>query len=210
MGMKHIRDHFTRFGLQVHLGTWSTTSGQEDVKSKTEAMYFPPYDKRKDIISEDLLSGSYDVSNGQFVSFCSSFKYLGAYIMPTLDDTFDIDARITLATKVWHALHPVLTNERICHDIQKCLYLAIPVNILHWGCDLWDLAESHQQKLKAFHNKNARSLCFITRWHCQHHKQSMKDIFEKKLKMLPIEKMINLRQIHFLKKVAHQKTNRLT
>ena len=113
IGTKHVRDHFKQFGLQIHLGTRSTMPGVQDIKSKMEAMYFPPYEMRKAEIPENLRTGSYDIGDGQFVSFCQAFWYLGTFLTPTLDDNFDIDSRITAATKAFYSMHNILLNKRI-------------------------------------------------------------------------------------------------
>jgi hypothetical protein len=58
-----------------------------------EAMYFPPGSQWKNKISADLLTGTSDVgTEGHYIGFCLSFKYLGSFMTPDLDDTFDIDA----------------------------------------------------------------------------------------------------------------------
>ena len=92
-----------------------------NIKSKTEAMYFPPYEMRKAEIPENLWTGSYDIGDGQFISFCQAFQYLGTFLTPTLDDNFDIDSRITAATKVFYSMHNVLlplsrnSFEKVCN-----------------------------------------------------------------------------------------------
>jgi len=212
-GTKHIRDHFQQFGLQVHLGTRSSGepgAPKKDVKSKTEAMFFPPFSRRKEKLPADRLTGSYNVGNGRFVSFCPHFRYLGTNITPDLDDTFDIDTRITAATQAWHSMKSVLMNKNIDKDIRKKLYMAIPVNILLWGCDSWALSSSHLKKLAAFHNSCARRLCGITLWHCLHYGISTKDVLENRLKMLPIHQIVAIRQLRFLQNVAFQNSTRLT
>ena len=212
-GTKHIRDHFRFFGLQVHLGTRSSgepNAPKKDIKSKTEAMYFPPFSRRKEKLPTNRLSGSYDIGENRFVSFCPHFRYLGTNITPDLDDTFDIDTRITAATKAWHSMQSVLTDKSINKDIRKKLYLAIPVNILLWGCDSWALSSSHLKKLATFHHKCARRLCGITLWHCQHYGITTKDVLESRLKLLPIHQIIAIRQLRFLQNVALQNSTRLT
>ena len=167
-------------------------------------MYFPPFSHRKEKLATDPLTGSYDVGNGHFVSFCPHFRYLGTNITPDLDETFDIDTRITAAKQAWHSMKSVLMNKNIDKDIRKKLYMAIPVNILLWGCNSWALSSSHLKKLAAFHNSCAQRLCGITLWHCLHYSISTKDVLENRLKMLLIHQIVVIWQLCFLQSVAFQ------
>jgi hypothetical protein len=113
-----------------------------------EAMYFLPYEMRKAEIPENLWTGSYDIGDGQFISFCQAFQYLGTFLTPTLDDNFDIDSRITAATKAFYSMCNVLLNKRIKLSFHVQFYLAIPINILLWGSDSWALSTDLCRKLK--------------------------------------------------------------
>ena len=106
-------------------------------------------------------------------------------------------------------MHNVLLNKRIKLSFRVQFYLAIPVNILLWGSDSWALSTDLCRKLKTCHNKFTRHLCGITRWHCREYHISMNDIFER-LNIASINKIIDLRMIRFLKKVAMQPLTRLT
>jgi hypothetical protein len=119
---------------------------------------------------------------------------------------FDIDARITAATKAWNAMRSVLLDKHTHIDICRKLYMVIPVNILLWGCDSWALLSSHFKKLAAFHNRCAPRISGITLWHCQHYHIAMQDVFEKCVKMLPIDKIVAIRQLRLLQNVAFLKS----
>jgi hypothetical protein len=207
-GTKFVYEQFQRFGLEMHLGKRATEPGGQDENSKTEAMYFPPSDQRKNKAPAKM--DTYDVgTDGQrYVNFCSSFKYLGTYITPDLDDTFDIEARITAATKAWGAMKSVLMNKFINRDIRTNLYMAIVVNVLLWGCDSWALKETDMKKLKSFHTKKARSLCGINMSQVEKHHISNEDVL-KRLKMMPADKLIAIRQLRLLQKIARQSQSRL-
>jgi hypothetical protein len=195
----------------MHVGKRSTGPGGQDEDSKTEAMFFPPCSQRKHVIPTNLLTGTFDLgSDGRnYVKFCSSFRYLGTYITPDLNDSFDIDARITAASKAWGALKNVLEDKHIDRDIRTKLYVATVISILLWGCDSWALKDSDMQKLKVFHTKKARKLCNINMKLVEKH-HIPNDSVLNRLHLMPLDKLITIRQLRFLRKIACQPQSRLT
>ena len=216
-GTKLIKESFEKFGLQVHLGT--RHNNKPDEKSKTEAMYFPPRSKRlnrhKDgpptPVLDYLPHDSFDIEGtNRFVSFSPTFKYLGSNLTMDHADEFDIDSRITAATKAFGALGRVFKNRNISKTIRVQLYLAIPINILLWGCASWALSAQGMRKLQTFHNDCARKLCGLTQYHHMTYHISMDNILNTRLNLLSIDKLIEMRQLRFLIKVANLPTTRLT
>jgi hypothetical protein len=209
-GTEYIFKQFKRFGLEMHVGKRTISPGGQDEDSKTEAMFFPPCSQRKNVTPTNLLTGTFDVGNdGRFyVKFCSSFRYLGTYITPDLNDTFDIDARITAASKAWGALKPVLEDKHINRGIRTKLYGATVVSILLWGCESWALKDSDMQKLKVFHMKKARKLCNINMKLVQKHHIPNESILDR-LHLMPLDKLLTIRQLRFLQKIACQPQSRL-
>ena len=208
-GTKFIRDSFSSFGLKVHLGTRATGQGNKDEKSKTEAMYFPRHSKRKDTTPQELLTGSFDVGDGRFVSFSCKFKYLGSFITPDLDDTFDVESRITSATGAFKKLHSILSDKTIDLSTRRALYLAMPINILLSGCESWALSAKHFDKLEKFHNKCVRKMRKISMWHVQKYRIKNAESL-RRVKMQPMKKIIRVRQLRFLQKVSNKPQRSLT
>eukprot|EP00978_Attheya_sp_CCMP212_P045159 scaffold335296_cov35-Attheya_sp.AAC.1 len=78
-------DHFARFGLEMHVG--------RGVKaSKTECVYFPAFKNEY----KDADTSNFAVNDG-FVQFIKQFKYIGSTISYSLNNSVDIDARISQA-----------------------------------------------------------------------------------------------------------------
>ena len=216
-GAKLIKESFEKFGLQVHLGT--RHNNKPDEKSKTEAMYFPPrserLNKHKDgpptAVLDYLPHDSFDIEGtNKFISFSPTFKYLGSNLTMDHADEFDIDSRITAATKAFGALKHVFNNRNISKTIRVQLYLAIPINILLWGCAGWAISAQGMKKLQTFHNNCARKLCGLTQYHHMTYHISMENIFNTRLNLLPIDKLVTIRQLRFLMKIANLPTTRLT
>jgi hypothetical protein len=80
-----LNNHFSRFGLNMHLGAGAS-------KSKSEAMFFPAFLKEAKIqtkVPEDLT-----FLGGSRIHFTRSFKYLGSIVTPCLNEDSEIEMRI--------------------------------------------------------------------------------------------------------------------
>jgi hypothetical protein len=93
-GIKAIYKHFARFGLQMHIGRGTK-------KSKSEGMYFAADPNNP---NSSKRTGPIIVEDGQ-VEFTDSFKYLGSVITKDLEDSKDIDIRITTAMQAMGTLN---------------------------------------------------------------------------------------------------------
>jgi hypothetical protein len=80
-----LNNHFSRFGLKMHLGS-------ETSKSKSEAVFFPTCLKEAKMqtkVPEDLT-----FPDGSRIHLTKSFKYLGSIITPCLNEDSEIEMRI--------------------------------------------------------------------------------------------------------------------
>lgn len=109
----------------------------------------------------------------------------------------------------FNAMRKTMKDKNIALKIRKELYLALVVNIALWGCDSWALSATNRKKLATWHMYNVRSILNVIRWHCREYKES-NAVHLRRLDILQMEKMIEIRQLRFLKKVAQMPTNRLT
>ena len=106
------------------------------------------------------------------MSFCTKFKYLGTFFVPTLSDTADINLRISQARGLFSSMDKqVLSNKKISIDIRRRLYQATVVNAALWGSESWALKEENRRKLETFHHGCLRRMCGWT----------MLDIAEKRI-----------------------------
>jgi hypothetical protein len=103
-------------------------------------------------------TADYDVGdNGNFISFCDSFRYLGPQITPDLEESFDIDSRVRAAVRSFMSLKDIFFNKKIHMRTRKQLYVQTPMNLGQWKCDSWAMKATHIAKLTRFHHKCARS-----------------------------------------------------
>jgi hypothetical protein len=130
--------------------------------------------------------------------------------LSSLTEDVDIAERITAATKNFNALRrSIFRNRKISLDIRSQLYLAITVNILLWGCDLWALKQMQLAKLTSFHLKCLRSLFGYTMFSVKEYR-IRNEVCMEKTKLKPIETYITIRQLRFLTRIAEMPKSRLT
>jgi hypothetical protein len=197
---KLIVSHFRRFGLTIHTGVKSKNEG-----SKTEAIHFPrPRQVSSAADTEDI-----DIDEDRFMSFCTKFKYLGTFFVPTLSDTADINLRISQARGLFSSMDKqVLSNKKISIDIRRRLYQAIVVNVALWGSESWALKEENRRKLETFHHGCLRRMCGWT----------MLDIAEKRITNEQVrraagnsptmESMLEVRRCRWLSKLSAMEMSR--
>ena len=76
-----------------------------------------------------------------FITFTREFTYLGSVISYDLDDFSDISLRIKKATQAMGALNFFWDSEHVDISAKVKIYLAIPINLLLWGCQTWALSK---------------------------------------------------------------------
>eukprot|EP00978_Attheya_sp_CCMP212_P014654 scaffold37475_cov44-Attheya_sp.AAC.2 len=115
--MKLIMDRVARFGLEMHVG-----HGDEASKTKS-CVYLPPFEKDY----EDADTSNFVVNDG-FVQFTKQFKYLGSAILYSLNDSVNIDAQISQASKAMGALRKYFKCNQVSLYAKRLIYLVIPIN----------------------------------------------------------------------------------
>ena len=68
-----------------------------------------------------------------FITYTKEFTYLGSVISSDLDDYSDISLRIKNLTKLWELIL-FGNSEHVDISAKIQIYLAIPINLLLWGC----------------------------------------------------------------------------
>eukprot|EP00957_Ditylum_brightwellii_P124536 9491273-Ditylum_brightwellii.AAC.2 len=77
-----------------------------------------------------------------YITYTKTFKYLGFVLSWDLDDCPDLKNRALQACKSLQAMIPkVFCNPTISLKVKRMLYMAIPMNLLLWGCEAWALKE---------------------------------------------------------------------
>eukprot|EP00559_Dactyliosolen_fragilissimus_P001762 CAMPEP_0184862080 /NCGR_PEP_ID=MMETSP0580-20130426/6610_1 /TAXON_ID=1118495 /ORGANISM="Dactyliosolen fragilissimus" /LENGTH=561 /DNA_ID=CAMNT_0027359803 /DNA_START=327 /DNA_END=2009 /DNA_ORIENTATION=+ len=130
-GANIIFKQFKKFGLTMHVGSDGTYTD-----SKTEAVHF--CSATEDYSQFD--KAPVTIQDQGYITYADSFTYLGSKINFDLNDTFDVENRIKHASKALGAMmQGVFRNNYLSKLSKKMLYLAIPINLLLWGCETWAL-----------------------------------------------------------------------
>jgi hypothetical protein len=147
-------------------------------------------------------TAEYDVNIYHCISFCDSFKYLGSFVVPSLSDNLDIDARVKKARAAQQLTRPIFTCASITQLLSAQLYKPTVLNILLFGCGTWALTKDQLHRLTRVHNDCARSIYGRTRcWHHQHEHVKMLEVLGALLLDL-LEQTIEERTLKFLAKTA--------
>ena len=101
------------------------------------------------------------LNDNSFIDFTAHFKYLGTFISFDLTDDHDINNRITKASQAMGALKHFWDNPYADLKAKHLIFLAIPANLLLWGCETWALRQSHINQLNAFWHRSIRRILKI-------------------------------------------------
>jgi len=96
-----------------------------------------------------------------YVDFTKHFKYLGSFISYHLRDDYDIEQKLSVAYRSMGALHNLWKNPHVDLYSKYQFFMAIPLNLLLWGCEAWALKVSSLKKLEVFLHKSIRRILGI-------------------------------------------------
>ena len=71
----------------------------------------------------------------RIVTFTKHFKYLGSYISYYLQDDYNIDVRLVAGYASMGSLSKFCTEASFENRSKHLTFLAIPINMLLWGCE---------------------------------------------------------------------------
>lgn len=97
-----------------------------------------------------------------FLDFMRDFKYLRSMIHFDLRDNFDIGKRISKASHMMGAIKNIWDDVYINMYTKYLFFLAIPVNLLMWGCETWALKAESIKRLDFFIHRAARQILKIS------------------------------------------------
>ena len=95
------------------------------------------------------------------IDFTPHFKYLGTYISFDLSADFDINNRITKASREMGRLRHFFNNQYVELNFKHQVFLQYIVNILLWGCESWAIKDHHFKQLNVFIHRSIRRILHI-------------------------------------------------
>ena len=86
---------------------------------------------------------------GCLVKFINKFTYLGSIINFALDDTVDVESRVSKTRKSMEALRFIWEDESMPLIIKVKLCNAMPLNLSLWGGENWSRNEADIKKIRS-------------------------------------------------------------
>ena len=99
----------------------------------------------------------------RFVTFTKHFRYLGSFVSYNICDEQNVDGRLDSVSSSTEALNHFWKYTSIDLRRKYLISVAIPVNILIWGCESWSLRVSLLNKLEVFIHRSIRRILGVTR-----------------------------------------------
>ena len=106
---------------------------------------------------------------------------MGSYISFDLDDIYDINLRIKKANQIMGALKFFWSSENDDIHAKYLIYMAVPLNLLLWGCESWATTQESIRKLEVFHMRCLRRILNI-KW---------SDVIDEKITNVSVRKSFN-------------------
>ena len=174
LGARLLKGHLARFAVEMHCGL-ADADGQVKVKSKTEAVYFPPPLHAPLLMMTSRLF-VWTTTVCCIVTFTQRFRYLGSILDGSLSDEPEVVHRVQAATAAFARLKQTvftdftdntsdLGNLPLPSRTRGKIYNSLVLGILLYGCESWVLTEMLRAKLDAFHNRCVHAMCGVT---CTH------------------------------------------
>ena len=229
IGVPLLLKHFSKFGLEMHIGNKNKPSKTECVFFPKPGFFKPPpalpppnsptnsslvvktkkrtESEKKKREREDLQYENSDetkivmVENG-FVTFTRHFKYLGSHISYNLTDDHDIDSRISAASSSMGALAHFWNDEAVDLRSKYLIFMAIPMNLLLWGSESWALRTTLLSRLEVFLHRSIRRIMGITMTNVREEKITNSASRRRFYNIPTAEQQIAKRQLTFIGKIA--------
>jgi hypothetical protein len=90
-----------------------------------------------------------EVDNGDIITGCTEYRYLGSICTKDGRDTKNIHHRVTQAWKIIDALNEIWWSKDITKNWEKMRYNRIVKSVLIYGAETWSLYEDDRRRINA-------------------------------------------------------------
>ena len=143
--------------------------------------------------------------DGEELKNVDTFKYLGSCINSAANLDDEVLCRISRASQAFGRLHTRVWHERsISVKTKLCVYRAVVIPSLLYGCETWTCYSRHKRKLNQFH---LRCLRKILRVNWKDHLPDQEIL--RKANLTGIEAMLNQAQLRWSGHVTRMDDSRL-
>ena len=137
-----------------------------------------------------------------FIDLTKVFKYLGSLITFDLRDDQDIQRAVNKAYQAMGALKNVWDNQYIDMKTKYAFFMAIPVNLLLWGCETWAIKSNNLRILDVFVHRSIRRILKISIQQVQDERIRNSEVRKRFYNIPNAERMISIRQLNYLGKLC--------
>ena len=102
----------------------------------------------------------------------------------------------------------VFCNPNISLHVKKLLYMAIPMNLLLWGCETWAMKDSDWRFLQVFHTTSIRRIFNFNMADVQNQRITNSSLYTS-FNIDPIENIVASRQLRWIGKISLMSESRL-
>jgi hypothetical protein len=177
--------------------------GNNNTKSKTEAMFFPESLKEaRNLTTSGILPPDIKLPDNQHVRFTHSFKYLGSTITTELNEDAEIKARIKKAKSLLGAARHFFNNKDVDIRTKYTIYNSFVINAALWGCKSWNLSGKNKKQLESFHHSAIRKILNIKWQQVQDERIRNKQVRFRFCNIPKIETYINRCTATYIGKIA--------
>jgi hypothetical protein len=99
--------------------------------------------------------------DGGRITHCMHFKYLGSWISFTLSDDKDIENAYSGAHQIYWRPKKLF---QVRLQSKAMVFMALPINFLLWGCELWAVCKYHLNILQSAINLQIQRILKLTIW----------------------------------------------
>jgi len=90
-----------------------------------------------------------EMDNGDIITGCTEFRYLGTIFTKDGRDTKNIRHRVTQARKIIGELNGVWWSKNITRNRKKKIYNSMVKSVLIYGAKIWSLYEDDRRRINA-------------------------------------------------------------
>jgi len=90
-----------------------------------------------------------EMDNGDIITGCTEFRYLGTIFTKDGSDTKNIHHKVTQARKIIGALNGVWLSKNITRNGKKMFYNSMVKSVLIYGAETWTLYEGDRRRINA-------------------------------------------------------------
>ena len=90
-----------------------------------------------------------EVDNGDIITGCTEYKYLGSIFTKDGRDTKNICHRVTQARKIIGTLNGIWWSKDITKNWEKMIYNSMVKSVLIYGAETWSLYEDDWRRINA-------------------------------------------------------------